>query len=179
MTSSRNFGPGLERGAEGILVFATARALLGPAASAEDVFTSAEQTLALVERSVRALVAARIEVVVLSTGGLEERRLVELVGAHPVELPGAAVTLSALARLAGVPYWRTAAVGDALEDLPLLDAASLPFWLSAAQYSGERGVVQLDAGDIATLTQRLLDAWLPQIPRPERRGARSTLDGHP
>lgn len=164
--TSASLGGSSGWGPEGLLVFAQTRMLLG---------TTPPIALQGTRDVIRRLRAEAVEVAVL-TPVSERGQLAELTGVHWVDAARGAADVVALARGLDVPYWRTAAVGDSGADLPVLEAASLPFWLGCEPYPGRRGAVHLPPGAITTVAERVLSAWLPDLPAPRSPAAVSFRD---
>ncbi|HSC88792.1 MAG TPA: hypothetical protein VLC09_16030, partial [Polyangiaceae bacterium] len=129
--------------AAGVLVFASLDSLVG---SGSVLNRGARD-------AVRALAAERIDVVVLGLESSSEFELAEYLGVVALQTQD---ELGHWLQERRIPYWRTAAVGAVGAHSSLLEAVSLPFWLGAEDYPGQRGVVELPRGDASFVASRLL-----------------------
>jgi phosphoglycolate phosphatase-like HAD superfamily hydrolase len=58
-----------------------------------------------------------------------------------------------------VPDSRTAAVGDTVFDLPMLQAAALPFFVGTRTPDGAGGLIHIPGADLRVITDRVLAVW--------------------
>jgi hypothetical protein len=165
MALPRPAPPSSARPFEGIVLFASLPALFGVRASPTELLANAlyQPHLERASRLARFLSNVGIELIV-RVATAQERHLADVVGISPWQESSLEMSLERLSESVQVPRWRTAAVGDAASDVPLLETASVPFWLALEAYPGQRGVVQLPPGDVATVGERLQNAWLPEFP---------------